>query len=284
MLAPDDLMRRVGAYVERYGAQASVIISVERYKQEYSEPRQVMVGGSDISGFASPSQRGGSRPSRAAATVVRTQARTLVSELALVRNDAAIGGWLAYRDVVEVDKKPVGDRRDRLQTLLQHESPDTDEAKRMTIESARFNMGPVMRTFNVPTATLFFFHPGNLARFTFRRKGSERVDGVDAWKIDFEEIARPSLIMTTDGTDVMASGTLWINPADGTILRTHMAVSGYRTGNSRAEIDVTYRRDAALGMLMPAKMTERYDTPVGRISGEATYSDFKRFQTAVKVK
>ena len=34
-----------------------------------------------------------------------------------------------------------------------------DEARRLSDESARFNIGPIVRNFNVPTAALFFFRP-----------------------------------------------------------------------------------------------------------------------------
>jgi hypothetical protein len=37
-------------------------------------------------------------------------------------------------------------------------------------------------------------------------------------------------------------------------------------------------------MLIPLQMTERYSTPTASITGEATYSDFKRFQTSVTIK
>ena len=62
--------------------------------------------------------------------------------------------------------------------------------------------------------------------------------------------------------------------------------------DSLVDIDVMYRREANSGIWMPAKMTEVYEGPIprgtqapvrGRTVGEASYSDFKRFETSVKI-
>jgi hypothetical protein len=189
-----------------------------------------------------------------------------------------------YRDVIEVDGKPVADRRDRLQALFRSDVPDLQEARRIADEGARYNIGPVSRNFNVPTATLFFFHPGSLPRFTFRNKRSERIDGIDAVAVDFRETRRPTLIMNASGKDVPSSGTLWINPADGAVVRTRLTLAGFRGPNSYAAIDVTYRKDPALGMWVPSRMTERYSGGgAGYAETVATYADFKRFQTSARV-
>jgi hypothetical protein len=61
---------------------------------------------------------------------------------------------------------------------------------------------------------------------------------------------------------------------------------------SLADIDVTYRREAVSGMWLPAKMTEVYEGPIprgtgapvtGRTVGLARYSDFRRFETSVRI-
>jgi hypothetical protein len=239
-----------------------------------------------VAGLQTPSGRGSlAAPNIAASTgAPKTTDQKLVSEIALVQNAASIGGWLAYRDVIEVDGKAVPDRRDRLQALFKERLPDLEAAKKIAAESARYNVGPVTRTFNVPTSTLFFFDPVHLSRFTFQRAGSERIDGVDTVKVDFDETHKPSMIMTSTGADIPAAGTLWINPADGSVVRTRLVIGQYRGARSRAEIEVTYRRDDTLGMLVPARMVERYITPTASINGDATYADFKRFQTSATIK
>jgi VWFA-related protein len=273
--SPDEVMRHLGAYVERYGGQASLLVGVERYIQSVTFPAVALA----------PNNSPASPPRRASTSGIgQTVKRELVSEFVLVPNASASGGWLGYRDVIEVDGKPVADRSDRLEALFRSDAPDLKEARQIADEGARYNIGPVSRNFNVPTATLFFFHPGNLSRFTFRNKRSERIDDIDAVAVDFRETRRPTLIMNASGTDVPSSGTLWINPADGAVVRTRLALIGFRGPSGYASIDVTYRKDPALGMWVPSRMTERYSGGgAGRAETVATYTDFKRFQTSTRV-
>jgi VWFA-related protein len=277
------VMERVAKYVDEYGTRASVIIAVEHYKQDASN------GGATVASFAPI--RGSTRGQPTAVPVgtspdaqVKTQSGKLVSELALVRNEKQVGGWIAFRDVVEANGKAVPDRKDRLARLLGGSAPDLDVARQITTESARYNIGGVVRTFNVPTAALFFFNPASIGRFTYATAGTERVDGVTATKIEFHETARPTMIATRVGQDVFSKGFLWIDPADGSVLRTLLNVEGYSGSGSRAAVEVFYHRDEKMGMLLPSRMTERYDLGAQRITAEATYSDFKRFETSGAVK
>jgi hypothetical protein len=262
--AAKEIMRRVGAYVEQYGGQASLLVGVENYSQS-------------ADGILVATGRG--------VMELRTERRRrLVSEFALVPNAAASGGWLGYRDVIEVDGKPVADRSDRLQGLFRSDAPDLQEAKRIADEGARYNIGPVSRNFNVPTTALFFFHAGNLSRFTFRQQGRERIEGVDTIAVDFLEARMPTLITNSLGKDVPSSGTVWVNPVDGAVVRTRLKFRGFDNVGSLGDIDVVYRRDAALAMWVPSRMTERYSSGSITTTTVATYQDFKRFQTSVRIK
>jgi hypothetical protein len=269
----DDVVRRMAGYVDAYGGQASLLVAVEDYTQSVTTVVPVMrASRGRITGVAGVNNVPGDK-------------RRLVSEFALVPNAAAVGGWLGFRDVMQVDGKPVADRHDRLEALFRADVPDVEEAKRIGNESARYNIGPVSRNFNVPTTTLFFFHPGNLSRFTFRRKGSERIDGVETIAIEFRETRLPTLVMNSAGKDVPASGTLWVNPADGAVVRSRLELDGFHGAGSHAEIDVTYRKDAGVGMWVPARMAEKYSGGMaGTATTTATYKDFKRFQTSAKIK
>ena len=266
----DDVMDRVGRYVAGYGQQASIIIGVEHYDQ-----RLLSVSGSE------------------------TSKRQSTAEFALVKTSDAIG-WSGFRDVIEVDGKRIGNRQDRLQTLFRSGTPDAGEARRIADESARFNLGPARRNFNEPTAALFFLTPSLLPRFAFTRKGEGTVDGVNVWEVDFKEKSRPTLIRTTGGGDVPSQGTIWVVPADGTVVRTRLVITGF-SGRNGSTIDVTYARDEHLGLWLPGTMKERHETDIveaGRsafgatdasqrvtvVVGTATYSDFKRFETSATIK
>ncbi len=209
--ALEDVLQRVGRYVASYGEQASLIVGVERYEQRYQN--------------APAGERG---------------ERKLLAELALFKTSDSTG-WVGFRDVIAVDGKPIPDRQDRLQALLRSSTPDVREARRIADESARFNIGPTRRNFNEPTAALFFFTPVHQTRFTFTRKGMTAVNGVTAMEIDFHETGSPTLIRTTDGRDMVSDGTIWVVPADGTVLRTRLTVRGFVGPASSATVDVTSR-------------------------------------------
>src|SRR3954469_23908815 len=84
-----DVMRRVGAYVDGYGAKASIVVATEQYAQQ---ARSMTVGYEPVM-------------------------RRLVSDFAIVKVDG-LRGWQGFRDVLEVDGERLPDRADRLVRLL----------------------------------------------------------------------------------------------------------------------------------------------------------------------
>lgn len=265
--APDepslkDVVRRMGAYVQAYGEKASIVVATERYTQHVT---------------------GGGRPA--------PEERITVADFAIVRAEG-FGGWVGFRDVVEADGVRIDNHRDRLLTVLSDVSGRLDEAKRLSQESARFNIGPVSRDFNVPTAVLFFFRPEYSERFKFKRK---TVDPDGTWEIAFEETQRPTLVRTPEGRSVPSEGSVWVNGADGTVLRTRLRITEFGRGSGAfvrgsgvALVDVSYTRIAALGMWLPDTMTEAYEMTRGasreRTTAEARYSDYRQFQTFGRIK
>lgn len=256
-----DVMRRVGAYVDAYGQRASIVVATEHYTQQ-SRPM--------TAGYAPTTRR-------------------ILADFAIVKVDT-LRGWQGFRDVVEVDGERLPDRDDRLVRLLTESGGRYDEARRLSDESARFNIGAIQRNFNVPTTALFFFTPDNLDRFQFSAKS---VDRSGIWEIAFRETSRPTLIRTPSGASVPSAGMLWVNGADGTVVRTLLALEGFaRTGPSRsrgsARVDVTYQRIAELDMWLPAAMDESFEATRGdardSISGRALYSNYRQFTTLVRIK
>jgi hypothetical protein len=172
---------------------------------------------------------------------------------------------------------------------------------------------------SVPTAALFFFHPDNLARFSFTRKGAKKIDGVETIELEFKETRRPTLIMRRAGSAVPMEGSLWVVPTDGTVVRTRLRLKNFAdalampaeaspalTGtrppspgggayaqelDTYADIQVTYKKVADMGLWLPSEMTEQYQGPIaglksqsaGRATTDARYSNFKTFSAgAVK--
>lgn len=218
------------------------------------------------------------------------QRRITVADFAIVKAEG-LGGWVGFRDVVEVDGARIPDRQGRLLRVLSAASDSLDEARRLSDESARFNIGPIVRNFNVPRAALFFFRPDSLDRFKFTRKRAGP-DGI--WEMAFRETERPTLIRTPQGQSIPSEGSVWVNAADGTVVRTSLrmnqfaAAAGATRDFTSAQVDVIYARVAALDMWLPATMKESYEATseafVDRTTAEARYSDYRHFQTSARVK
>jgi hypothetical protein len=259
-LSVKDVMRRVGAYVDGYGDKASIVVCTERYEQHArnSETKD-------------------------------EQTRTLVSDFALVYADA-IHGWLGFRDVMDVDGREVNDREDRLARVLIGAEGRFDEARRLSDESARFNLGNVQRNFNVPTSALFFFVTENLDRFKF---AARRVLEDGSWEIAFTETGKPTMIRTPDGDAVTSTGTLWVRPDDGVAVRTVLDVSVLMRRLSPPQrgtgsIDVRYQKVDPLGMWLPVTMDETFEAKRqdswDKVTGHAEYTNYRRFETSGRIK
>jgi hypothetical protein len=136
-----------------------------------------------------------------------------------------------------------------------------------------------MRTINVPTLPLPFLHPVNRWRFRFEREGRAEIGGVAAIELSFRETARPTAIRGRSGADLPASGSFWIEPDTGRVVRTLVRTND---GTVRSEVRVTYREDPALGLWVPGEMTELYETGTALTRGTATYANFRRFKVMVQ--
>ena len=262
------VMARAGAYVAKYQQDFSLLLADERYLQEVAD--------------ATKGPGGGAKQTPGGAGAV-TEARVLVSEFALVRvEDAERTLWLAFRDVVEVDGRPVRDREERLQRLFRTPSANAlAQAQAVAFASARYNIGDVVRTVNVPTLALEFLEPAAQTRSRFRKTAEEVVDGVRAWVVSFEERARPTRIRTTRAQDVKTKGRVWIDPDTGRILKSEIDAQLQR--GLRARITTAYAPDERLRLWVPVEMKEVYEMESRTVTGQATYSNFRRFETEVKL-
>jgi hypothetical protein len=219
---------------------------------------------------------------------MRAERQQLRSDLLLVKPPNA-DTWTSFRDVFEVNGEPVRDRDDRLKRLFLDSSAAAQaQLQSIKTESARYNIGQVQRTINVPLFALQMLHPQNLFRFRFSLGNKQNVGGVEAARLEFVEQARPTLMYHDE--DLPVTGWFLVDPMSGAILGSNMAVQ-FAKGESRAEFEVRYQRDAGLGLWVPAEMKETYQTrgqaTLSVISGagwtstldaRATYSKFRRFQ------
>jgi hypothetical protein len=219
--------------------------------------------------------------------------RRLRSEIAVVSTPEV--GWMGFRDVLEVDGKLVGNRPGRLQELFA--KPLSEEAigraRAIAEESARFNLGSILRTINYPTMALVFLRSENQHRSAFAREASARVGSAPTWIVDFKEIGRPPLIGATTGAaadgGTRASGRFWIEPMTGRVRRTHLTVEQYR---STGRIEVDYDVSPGVQVLVPVSMRETFSVqglaadgdlrPMQVIRGEARYTNVRQFSVHTK--
>ena len=199
--------------------------------------------------------------------------------------------WLQFRDIFEVNGVAVRDRDDRLRRLFLEPGVNVwTQLQAIRDESARYNLGMVDRNINVPLELLRFLQAENRPRFRFRLAGTRSVAGVDAWRIEFEERVFPTMIRNRQNGDVPAKGWFLVDETTGAIVQTGLKIE---ENGSTGDIVVSFRHDQALGMWVPAEMTETYTayaelSPRGGLrketiaEGTAVYSNYRRFQVKVE--
>lgn len=256
----DDVLARAAAYVARFDRTLSSLVAEERYEQTLA-----------------PASLGAGRLRSGAPADARR--RVLRSDFLLVRSEGS-ADWVPFRDVFEVDGSAIREREDRLMALFVKAPHDFfEQAQRISTESSRYNIGPVIRTVNVPTLPLRFLEGPNIRRMMFDKAGETRVDGTAVWEIRFAEISVPTLVRTTNDRDLPAQGTFWIEPASGAVARAQIRL---RTGDLRSEISVAYTTNEAIGVRLPGELKERYRSPDFEIVGTATYGRIRQFRVTTE--
>jgi hypothetical protein len=190
--------------------------------------------------------------------------------------------WFALRDVYEVDGMPISDRAARFRQLFAGpRATVTDRAMEIAAENARFNLGDIYRTINVPTFALRLLRPMSRGRSRYQKTGEEQIESTHTWVVNYEETRGPTFSATRGGRDLPAHGRFWIEPDTGVVVRSEMILGGTRQLRDRATITVTYGLEPSLGFRVPVEMRERYDRPDRKnadvIVAVATYSGFRRF-------
>jgi VWFA-related protein len=266
----DAALEAAASYLERYEQRISAIGAEEQYEQTVTPlpGAPAAVGRSNITVVPRPIIR-------------KTRANIMTIGL-------GARGWVAFRDVFEVDGNAVRDRIERLSSILQNVSAASlDRARQIAAESARYNLEPdttrIDRTINVPMTALLFLRGANQSRSAFRLGKPERVGGVECVTLQFTERTAPRLIHTID--DAPAQGTIWIDMSNGgRVVKTELAMEsgGTRMQSVRSRTAVTYARVDKLDLWVPVVMDENYEVTATHqtMTGHASYSDFREFKVA----
>jgi hypothetical protein len=270
-----DILKKAGEYLAEYEKQFSAVVSEEHYEQTTT---------------------------RRSGVLSNARKRQLKSDVVLITSSQT--SWLAFRDVFEVDGKPVRDRDERLQKLfLETPNQAIVNAQRIMAESARYNIGSLQRNVNVPTMALIFLRADNQRRSTFTMGGTDRIKGVETREFSFKETASPTVIrsgatppppppsgaavawssggqVSVGAQDLFATGKFWIEAATGRVVKSEIQVKGTI---STTKITVTYGPAPKLTIWAPIEMEESYKLVMNNetISGDAKYSNFRQFKVTV---
>jgi hypothetical protein len=236
-----ELLARTAAYVGDFVQHFSNVVAEEHYLQDQSIPHRK---------------------------------RELKSDYMLVKSPDG-SGFLLFRDVAEVDGKPVRDQQDRLTKLFL--SPIDDaiaRAREISRAADKYNLVNV-GNINNPLVAIALLQDDYQSRFHYTMSSIDKKVGPQARVLHFEEFRTPTILKANANSDLPARGLAWIDEPTGRVLKTELQV-GSRTFPVR--IATTFMHDDALNMDVPTEMHEWYPDGVGEITGVATYSHFRRFQ------
>lgn len=267
------ILDRAARFVSLYADRAAGIVVEEAYVQDVIQVNRF--------GYRANNVRG-------------TTHRTLKSDLLFVRPVGA-DGWLQFRDVFEVDGRKLRDRSDRLTKLFVEPSKSTaSQVDKIMRESARYNIGDVERTINLPLLGLSVLDRRAQGGFEFRLDDTKDIPGdpmglpkspdfaipPEAIAVAFKEIQIQTMVRNPQGKNLAAKGRFWFVPATGHVVMTEIRIEDFTLG---AVIHVTYRPQPGIDEPMPAAMHEMYENRLNqrRVEGTATYSNFRQFNVAV---
>ena len=237
----DELIPKATAYAHLFVERFSNVVAEERYEQEITVPRR----------NASSSRTSSS---------VKPQGDDL---------------WNAFRDVAEVDGKPVRDREDRLMKLfLQPSSNALRRAAEIREAGARHNLIDI-GTLNNPLIVIAFLQSQYVERFRFNLAGLEKKLGPDVRTVRFVEFRQPTMLKMNANGDLFSRGLIWIEEATGRVVKTELQLGGQ---TAPIRITTLFKFDEALGINVPIVMEDWYPDRTGEFRGKASYGRFRRFE------
>jgi hypothetical protein len=246
----DQLVARAGDYLAEFVDRFSSVVAEEKYVQRLISDRQT---------------------------------RTLVSDFLIVQIPES-NDWTSFRDVFEVDGRPVRDRDERLVKLfLEPRSGTTlQRASAIAEEGARYNLRGI-GTLNNPLLALAFVQDRYRQRFRWRLVRNDKGVGPDVWSVRFEEFVVPTLLKGNGNRDLPTNGQVWIDAPTGRVMKTELRVElggsiiGRMAVRNRSEIVATFGVDDRFQIAVPTEMRENHFFGNNDVTTVATYGRFRRF-------
>ena len=187
---------------------------------------------------------------------------------------------------MKVDNQSVEDTLGSLNAVLANGAVDDyARARTMLADSARFNLG-TPRTINLPNLPLEILHPRHAKRFSIRVAGEERIRGRHTIKLVLVENVSPTIIRSFDNRDMRSIIAAFVEAETGRLWRAEVITRDPVPSRVTFDhvISVDFREDRALGLLVPDKMHEVFFAgPNRKASGDASYSNYRRFQTSARI-
>ena len=261
----EQVLAKAATYVGDFRRQLAGIVAEETYRQEIAHTARIA--------NAQPA----------------IPPRTLRSDLLLIK-PADANRYVELRDVFEVDGEPVRERESRLEQLVRDGSGRATASIASIInDSARYNIGSIVRNINTPLMALQFLDAAQQPKLRFTHVEKARPVFKDAqdraindaplfrvatemWTIAYQERGRDTVIRRPNGGRLPAHGRFWINPSNGSVLISELIVDG---GGVIATITVSYQSEPLMGFLVPVELRETYIRGGERIAGRAEYGRFR---------
>jgi hypothetical protein len=233
--AADEFMVRVGDYVQRFVNAFSNIVAEERY-----EP--------------GPGHRGRQR---------------LRSDYLLVRLPGNQDNFITFRDVVEVNGKPLRNQQERLARLFSQPSETPLEQARAVAAHSEKYLPPTTD----PLLAVVFLQREYQARFRYTIGERDPAVAPDVRRIGFVETQSPTILGRADGRDLPTRGTAWVSETTGRVFKTELQFAGERP----LTLTTVFGMDDTLNIDVPIEMSESFSASGEIVKGVARYSRFRRF-------
>jgi hypothetical protein len=271
----ETVLQRAADYVTRYLDVMSSLTAEERYVQDLAGLQTVPTG---VQIQPPITTRPPEAPKPPVPEVIGAERRVLRSDIVLVNVGPPLERRM-YRDVFEVDGRPVRDRAERLAALFLEQSDSARaQAERIAETSARFNISNLGRVLNEPGLPLAFLQTSLQPRFKFSLDRRERGN---VWTLRYAEQARPTLFWHNRTIENPSSGRFWIDVTTGEVSRTEHVVSPQGLS---ATFVTQFQHEARFGIAVPSELREQLSSgpqaSARRVSGVATYSRYRKFSVS----
>jgi hypothetical protein len=270
----ETVLERAAAYVSRYIDVMSSLTADERYVQDLAGLTTVPSGNP----IREPITTRPPEPFKPPVPeTIGAERRVLRADIVLVKVGAPLE-WRMYRDVYEVDGRPVRDRAERLTALfLEPAETARAQAERIAEVSARFNLSNLGRVLNEPGLPLAFLQTSLQPRFRFTL---DRRDRGNVWTVRYSEHVHPTLFWHNRTIENPSSGRFWLDVVTGEVNRTEHVVSQGLT----ATFTTQFQHDDRFGISLPSEMREQLSSGAQanarRVAGVATYSRYRKFSVS----